>query len=172
MGPQRRGYGGGGLCLPCYHRPEAGTSGSGDIGEAGSRSPVPVQSPDVAWRTDEEMAPELDAAIEAKTDVPAMFRRSRFLTLGSPAGEVTNGHGSQSDLLHFTADIDGQEQVFLPVFTRMPALMTGLAKGGPMWWGLSVLSIEGGALLDNIDSDVTVVINPWTWLEYQLPPGA
>jgi len=147
----------------------AGTAGTGAIGEAGSRAPEPARPPDLASWADVEMAAELDAAILADAGVPAAFRRSTFLALGSPAGEVTDGHGSQSDLLHFTAGADGAE--FLPVFTRMPALTTGLAKGGPMWWSLSVLSIEGGALLDNVDPDVTIVINPWTWLEYQIPPG-
>ena len=147
----------------------AGTAGTGAIGEAGSRAPEPARPPDLALWADVEMAAELDAAIQADAGVPAAFRRSTFLALGHPAGEVTNGHGSQSDLLHFTTGADGAE--FLPVFTRMPALTTGLAKGGPMWWSLSVLSIEGGALLDNVDPDVTIVINPWTWLEYQIPPG-
>lgn len=152
--------------------PDEGAVSYGDIGEAGARSLIPVQSPDAALWTDELLAPELDAVIQGSADVPGEFRRSTVVTLGQSAGDVTAEGGSESDLLHFGADIDGQERVFLPVFTRMPALMAGLAKGGPMWWSLSVLAIEGGALLDNVDPDVTVVINPWTWLEYQIPPGA
>jgi tetratricopeptide (TPR) repeat protein len=148
---------------------EAGTAGPGEVG---SGSAVPGQSPVTAWWTDEEMAAELDAAIQAKTGGPAAFRRSTVVALGHPAGEVTNGHGSESDLVHFRISVDGQVQEFLPVFTRVPALVTGLAMGGPMWWSLSVLSIHGDALLDNVGPQVTVVINPWTWLEYQLPPGA
>jgi hypothetical protein len=33
-----------------------------------------------------------------------------------------------------------------------------------------VLEVDGGELLKNRDSDVTLVINPWSWLEFQLPP--
>lgn len=150
--------------------PDVGAASSGDVGKAGSRSPVPAQSPDAAFWTDEELAGDLDAAILAAVGVPAEFGRSTVFALGRPAGEVTAEGSSESDLLYFKADVDGQEQVFLPVFTRMPALMTGLAKGGPMWWTLQILAVEGSALMDSVDPNVTIVINPWTWLEYQLPP--
>ena len=90
--------------------------------------------------------------------------------LGQPAGDTSvPGHGTASDLLHFTIDDAGAEIVVLPVFTNPTAMREALIRN-PEWQTHSVLQINGGALLDNIDDDVTVVINPWTDLEYQLPP--
>ena len=149
--------------------PDVGAASSGDVGDAGSRNPVPAQSPDAALWTDEELAGGLDTAILASAEVPAEFSRSTVLALGNLVGEVMAEGGSESDLLHFVAEVDGQEQVYLPVFTRMLALMTGLARGGPMWWRLEILSVDGSALTDNVDPHVTILINPWTWLDYQLP---
>jgi hypothetical protein len=57
----------------------------------------------------------------------------------------------------------------LPVFTSLTTMREALIRN-PEWQTLSVLQISGGALLDNVDDDVTIVINPWTDLEYQLLP--
>jgi len=91
-------------------------------------------------------------------------------TLGHPAGDTSvPGHGSESDLLHFTIDDEtGTELTLLPVFTNASTLRSALLRN-PDWQKLSVLEIHGEALLANIDDEVTVVINPWTDQEFQLP---
>jgi hypothetical protein len=39
----------------------------------------------------------------------------------------------------------------------------------PEWASVSVLEVAGGDLFDNVDEDVTIVVNPWSRLEYHLP---
>jgi hypothetical protein len=97
-------------------------------------------------------------------------RSSDIYGLGMPAGDTSlPGEGSESDLLHFVIDDADTEVTLLPVFTNPTAMREALIRN-PEWQSLSVLQINGGALLDNVDPDVTIVINPWTDLEYQLPP--
>ena len=102
------------------------------------------------------------------------FRDSEVWVLGFPAGETTTRAegivgGSESDILHFTIDDeDGKEKTLLPAFTSRDTLREALLRN-PEWHNLSVLGVNGGALLDNIDKEVDVVVNPWTRLEYQLP---
>ena len=59
----------------------------------------------------------------------------------------------------------------LPVFTRPVVMREALARN-PDWESLSVLQVQGGALLERIDAGVIIVTNPWSRLEYQLPPAA
>jgi len=96
------------------------------------------------------------------------FLESDVFALGRPAGDLSvPGQGTESDLLHFTVDLDGSDQVLLPVFTQ-PALMRQALLRNPDWQTLSVLEVHGRALYENIADDVTVVINPWSRLEFQL----
>ena len=120
----------------------------------------------------------LEVAIALKSDRPEgvdaireALGGSDVLCLGQPAGQMaTAQQGSESDLLHFTVDdSDGTERVMLPVFTSTEIMREALARN-PDWQTLSILQVQGGALLDHVGSDVIVVINPWSRLEYQLPP--
>jgi tetratricopeptide (TPR) repeat protein len=90
--------------------------------------------------------------------------------LGYVAGDTSlPGHGTESDLLHFTVeDETGTDVTMLPVFTSASALRSGLLRN-PEWQELSALEVDGEALLTNIDDDVAVVINPWTSQEFLLP---
>ena len=82
---------------------------------------------------------------------------------------ATSQQGSESDLLHFTIhDAQGAERVMLPVFTQPEIMRAALARN-PDWQTLSVLQVQGQALLENVHPDVIVVINPWSRLEFQLP---
>jgi hypothetical protein len=96
--------------------------------------------------------------------VRTAFERSHLLTLGAPVEPPSEG----SDLLHFTIDDKGTEKVLLPTFTSVVALRQALLLNQD-WQTLSVLEIDGGELLPNVDADVTVVVDPWTPLEYFLP---
>jgi hypothetical protein len=112
-----------------------------------------------------------------KPDVAESVReelgKAAVYCLGQPAGEVSDaGLGSESDLLHFTVDeAKGVERVMLPVFTRPDVMREALLRN-PDWQSLAVLQVSGRALLDNVDVDVTIVINPWTRLEFRLAPVA
>jgi hypothetical protein len=122
----------------------------------------------------------LEVAIALKGDSPdaveairAELSRAEILCLGQPAGHMaTSQQGSESDLLHFTIhDAQGAERVMLPVFTQPEIMRAALARN-PDWQTLSVLQVQGQALLENVHPDVIVVINPWSRLEFQLPPAA
>lgn len=117
----------------------------------------------------------LEAAIEARADTAAvqdLLKRTQVFTLGHPAGDTSvPGHGTESDLLHFTIDEgQGKERVFMPLFTRFDVMKDALLRN-PDWQQLSVLETNGGDLIANRDKDVALVVNPWSRrLEWQLPP--
>ena len=120
----------------------------------------------------------LEVAITLKGDSPDAFEtirselsRADIFCLGQPAGQMaTAQQGSESDLLHFTIhDAQGSEQVMLPVFTQPEIMRAALARN-PDWQTLAVLQVQGQALLEHVHTDVIIVINPWSRLEYQLPP--
>lgn len=122
----------------------------------------------------------LEVAIAVRGDRPDSLAAVRgelikadVYCLGQPAGHMaTAQQGTESDLLHFTlVDAQGVEQVMLPVFTRPEIMREALARN-PEWQTLSVLQVQGQALLEHVDSGVIVVINPWSRLEYQLPPAS
>jgi len=122
----------------------------------------------------------LEVAIALKGDSPdaveairAELSSAEIFCLGQPAGHMaTSQQGSESDLLHFTIhDAQGAERVMLPVFTQPEIMRAALARN-PDWQTLSVLQVQGQALLENVHPDVIVVINPWSRLEFQLPPAA
>lgn len=108
---------------------------------------------------------------DATATVKDQFGKTDIYALGHPAGDTSvAGHGSESDLLHFTIDDpSGVEKVMLPVFTR-PDIMREALLRNPDWQQLSVLQVNGAALLDNVDDEVVIVINPWSRLEFQIPP--
>ena len=84
-------------------------------------------------------------------------------------GNATDA-GDESDLLHFTANAaDGKEHLYLPVFSRLDLLGTAVQRV-PEWEGLTVLRVKGSDVLASVDADVTLVLNPWTKLAFQLPP--
>jgi len=96
--------------------------------------------------------------------------RSMVFALGQPAGQLGEGgfSGTEADLLHFTIDADGNERVMLPVFTRQQFMQDPLLRN-PEWQVLSVLRVFGGSVLADADEDVTVVVNPWSRLEFEVP---
>lgn len=108
---------------------------------------------------------------DAVKSVKDQFAKTNVYCLGQPAGDLSvPGQGTESDLLHFTIDdAQGVERVMLPAFTR-PDIMREALLRNPDWQTLSVLEVDGKALLANVDADVIVVINPWSRLEFQIPP--
>jgi hypothetical protein len=102
------------------------------------------------------------------TRVRDELARSNVYALGTPAGDTSvPSRGTESDLLHFT--VEDEDHVMLPVFTQ-PQILRSALERNPEWQKLSVLELNGGELLDAIDDDVTTVINPWSDLEFRIPP--
>ncbi|MGP0031650.1 MAG: SseB family protein, partial [Acidimicrobiales bacterium] len=97
------------------------------------------------------------------------LRQATVYALGELAGEVKDGVGTESDLLHFMSDdpATGDQVVLLPVFTG-DAPIEGAQVRNPEWQTYLVLQLNGDDLYSNVDSNVRIVINPWTQ-EYQLP---
>lgn len=131
----------------------------------------PLGLGDTPW----EPAPLERAIAEADSEeglerVREQLEGSEILALGTPAGTVSEDGttGTESELVHLTVDEDEREIVVLPVFTRPRFLRAPLLRN-PDWQTLSVLQINGGSLLANIQPDVHIVINPWSRLEFQLP---
>jgi|SRR5580704_5288873 hypothetical protein len=108
---------------------------------------------------------------EGMNAVREMLAKYNIYVLGQPAGDTSiPGQGTESDLLHFTIDDEttGGEKVMLPCFTNEEAIAKSLVRN-PEWQTLSVLMVHGGALLEHLEDDVTIVIDPWTEFEWQLP---
>jgi hypothetical protein len=134
------------------------------------------REPEEALAAESEPTP-LETAIVLGADraVLDQLKQSEVFALGQPAGTITTakeGTGSEStesDLLHYTADDEkGNELVFLPLFTR-PEFMDRPLRRNSEWQSLSTLRVDGGDVLENIDGDVTLVINPWSRLEFRVP---
>jgi hypothetical protein len=119
-------------------------------------------------RLEDSGGPDSEAQVNA---VRFALRRAQVFALGDPAGDTSMpGHGTESDLLHFTIDDDrGKEIVLLPLFSA-PDLMVNALQRNTEWQTLSILQIDGDDIQKNADPDVYLVINPWTRLEFQLPP--
>ncbi len=99
------------------------------------------------------------------------FSRSEVFALGMAAGSQTeDGSSTEGDLLHFAIDDEdtGDEKIMFPVFTRPDAIREAVNRN-PDWMQLSVLQVKGDDLLEHLEHDVTIVVNPWTDLEYLLP---
>jgi hypothetical protein len=115
----------------------------------------------------------LAGAVRARADekgITTLLRDVDVLALGNPAGDTSiPGQGTESDLLHFEVEEDEATRVMLPIFTRADALREALHRN-PEWEALSILEINGDSLLDHRDRDVTLVLNPWSSFELQLPP--
>jgi hypothetical protein len=116
----------------------------------------------------------LESAIAASGDsraVRKLLAGTAIYALGEPAGDTSvPGQGTESDLLHFTIDEDEDELVMLPVFTNEEVLRDALIRNED-WLSLKVLEIDGGALLEARDDDVTLVVNPWSeTTEFRVPP--
>jgi hypothetical protein len=102
--------------------------------------------------------------------VRRLIRDAKIFALGEPAGDTSvPGQGTESILLHFTVEIDGRDEVMLPIFTNRTVLSESLERNQD-WLKWNVLWMDGGQLLKARDSDVILVINPWGGAsEFQIP---
>jgi len=101
--------------------------------------------------------------------IRAAVSEVEIYALGHMAGDTSVlDRGTDSDLLHFAVDIEDREVILLPVFTNAGVMREALLRN-PEWQQLSVLSVNGGALLANVDDEVAVVVDPWSELEFRIP---
>lgn len=116
---------------------------------------------------------ELEAAIRGSSGPPGVstvLSAAQVLALGYVAGDLSvPGRGTKSDLIHFSTESDEDHRVLLPVFTNVDILRDALIRN-PHWQEVPVLEIDGGKILNERDSDVTLVVDPWSELEFQIPP--
>ena len=117
----------------------------------------------------------LESAIETEADeasVRSLLKKCEMVAaLGRPAGDTSiPGTGTETDLLHFVIDDPaGHEQTLVPLYTRPEILRESLLRN-PDWQTQEILAMDAAALLPNLDDDVTIVLNPWSALEYQVTP--
>ncbi len=120
------------------------------------------------------LAAGLAEAVHRRADqsqIISLLQDTTVYALGEP---VVGNRAAGTNLLHVTVNLeegDG-ETVLLPVFTGPNHMREALLRNS-QWLSLAVLEVNGGDLLHNIDRDVTIVINPWSDLQYLTPaPGA
>jgi hypothetical protein len=119
----------------------------------------------------------LDAAIAGRArgsgklaDVLRSLTTSDIYALGRVESDASaTGADAKSDLLQFAVEADGKPRFIMPVFTQPEILRQALLRN-PDWQTQSVLEMSGSDLLPAIGDDVTVIINPWSDLEYEIPP--
>jgi hypothetical protein len=88
----------------------------------------------------------------------ALQSSSMCVLSGDDNGEAT--------LLH--AVIDGR--LLVPAFTRIEALVEAVQRN-PAWAAMSVARVTGAELLEMVDADAGIVLNPWTSLEMDFSRG-
>jgi SseB protein N-terminal domain len=131
-------------------------------------SPQEMPEDDQASARLEEIIAEGGEGEDRVQKVRDALSASSVVALGQPAGDPLATEGTESDLLHFTIEKSGVDKVMLPVFTRRELADEALRRN-PDWQSLTYLQMPGGRLLENVDPDVSVVINPWTRVEFILP---
>jgi hypothetical protein len=98
------------------------------------------------------------------------LRDAHVYVLGETAGDLSEpGRGTESDILHFVVELDGRDTVMMPLFTNVQTMRDALVRN-PDWQDNSILEVDGGELVDHRDRDVTLVVDPWSDLEFQVPP--
>jgi hypothetical protein len=91
------------------------------------------------------------------------LQRASLLTLGDKVGPT------QTKLLRYKVDDPAAwGRFFVPAFTREEYLNNAVFHNRE-WGRLSRLAVRGKDLLDAV-GDATLVLNPYTRLEYGLPP--
>jgi antitoxin (DNA-binding transcriptional repressor) of toxin-antitoxin stability system len=107
-------------------------------------------------------------AVERVRD--ALIRADVF-AIGSPTGDPpTAGRVTESAIVTLPAEIENRPGgVLMPVFTSVDVLRSVLLRN-PDWQSLDILQVNGRELAQNVDPDVTIIIDPWSDLEFRIPP--
>lgn len=120
----------------------------------------------------------LKEAIRAASDTPDAIESVRealiqvdVLTVGRRIGDTSvRGRSSDSDIVTYVGDHeDGYAMVMMPVFTSVDELRSALIRN-PDWQSLDILELSGRGLIENVDPDVTIVVDPWSAGEFRVLP--
>jgi prevent-host-death family protein len=112
-------------------------------------------------------SPSSDESIERVREALAHVN---LLTLGRSSSRRAGAAGDVSDVVTYVAsDEEGSESIAMPVFTDVAELRAALLQN-PRWQSLQVLPLSGRGLIENIDPDVTIAIDPWSSSEFKVPP--
>jgi tetratricopeptide (TPR) repeat protein len=106
--------------------------------------------------------PSGDAAVRQTLLEPG----STVLALGAP----TSGYpASEAHLLHCDVPVGEETISMIPVFTRIEHIIPAVIMN-PTWQDLSVLQMESGVVLGDLEAHEWLGINPWSGKEFKLPP--
>ena len=106
---------------------------------------------------------------DAIREVREALARGDVFAIGNAAGNLSApGRGAKSDIVTY-AD-EEQEGVLMPVFTRVDVMRSALLRN-PAWQSLDILLVNGEELVQNVDPDVTIIIDPSSELEFRVPPS-
>jgi transcriptional regulator with XRE-family HTH domain len=75
---------------------------------------------------------------------------------------------SNTELIRDLFDFHGKGVYGLPVFTRLQLIVPALVQN-PSWRSYSVVQIRGREVLENVPSDVAIIINPETEPSFHIP---
>lgn len=127
----------------------------------------------LAERLDTASLEEAIRSAESDPDPVAAVRNALtdaiVFAVGMPASDAAaSAAGGASAVVTYPSEED-EKVVMLPVFTRVDVLQEALSRE-PEWQTLEVLQLSGRQLVQNVDPYVTIVIDPWSDLEFHLPP--
>jgi hypothetical protein len=137
----------------------------------GPRNPVTtsieILKQEMAMEPLERLIAAALSGVEPLASVIEQFSKTDVYAFGLPAGDTSvPDRGTESDLVH-SADEHGREE--LKVFTGFRFLRVALQHDVDLQQML-VLRVNGGELYENVADNVTIVINPWSDLEFRIPP--
>ncbi|HEY5816046.1 MAG TPA: SseB family protein [Solirubrobacterales bacterium] len=106
---------------------------------------------------------------DAVREVREALARGDVFAIGNAAGDLSApGRGAESDIVTYA---DGEKgDVLMPVFTKVDVMRSALLRN-PAWQSLDVLLVNGKELVQNVDPDVTIIIDPLSELEFRVPPS-
>ena len=105
----------------------------------------------------------------AVAEIARQLSETTIFVLGRRSGRAaSSGAYSNTELVRETFDLHGQRVYGLPVFTRLKLVIPALVRN-PSWLSYSVLQIHGREVLENVPSDVAIVINPETEPNFHIP---
>lgn len=119
----------------------------------------------------EESAGPLESAIATGdlAKVAETLSAADVYVLGQVVPQArTAEHPPQSEVLLLEALDREQKRLLLPVFTQ-PNVLRHALREHPDWRGQSVLELKGSDLLDARTGDVSLIINPSSRREFELP---
>lgn len=120
----------------------------------GNSSDAPLQKLEaiIAGGPNDKSRRELVRRQLAKTDIYALGRAD----------------GDDTDVLHISVERNGQDREAMPVFTR-PDFVIRAQASNSAWDSLQVILVSGRDLIKLEDPSATILINPSTEIEFELP---